>query len=93
MSWSDFLGTESAEADQSAAGEVTEADSYLGAVEEDIAEGYDPSGDLDDAGMDLGNASDEELDAADLSADALDAEPVDDVCAGGGDVWDPAEDA
>jgi hypothetical protein len=93
MSWSDFLVTESADEDQSAADDATEADSYLGAVEEDIAEGYDPSGDLDDAAMDLGNASDAELDAADLSADAVDAEPVDDVCAGGGDVWDPAEDA
>ena len=86
MSWSDFLATESADEDQSAAGDVTEADSYLGAVESDIAEGYDPSGDLDDAGMELGDASNGELDAADLSAAGVDAEPVDDVCAGGGDV-------
>ena len=93
MSWSEFLGLESADEDQSAAGDVTEADSYLGAVQQDIADGDDPSGDLDDAGLDLGDASDEELDAADLSTDTVDAEPVADVCAGGGDVWDPAEDA
>ena len=93
MSWSDFLQTESADADQSAAGEVTEADSYLDAVQDDITLDYDPAGDLGDAGIDLGNASEEELNAADLSADAVDAEPVDDFCAGGGDVWDPALDA
>ena len=93
MSWSDYLGSEASSEDQSASGDALEGDSYLGAAEQDIAGGYDPSGDLADAGSELGIASDEELSAANLSGDAVAAAPVDDMAAGGGDVWDPALDA
>lgn len=93
MSWSDYLGSQADGADQLAAADASEADLYLDAAQQDIADGFDPSGDLSDAGANLGNASDEELSASDLSADAVDAAPIDDMTAGGGGVWDPALDA
>lgn len=81
-------------ADDLAAGDTLQADSYLGAAQQDIAEGWDPSGDLADAGAEAGIASDEQLSASDLSGEASDDfAATDDVCAGGGDVWDPAQDA
>jgi hypothetical protein len=80
--------------DQSAAGDALQADSYLGAAQQNISAGYDPSGDLGDAGAEAGYASDEELTASDLSGLASDDfSAADDVTAGGGDVWDPAVDA
>ncbi len=80
--------------DQSAAGDALLSDSYLGAAQQDISAGYDPSGDLSDASAEAGYASDEELSASDLSGLASDDfSAADDVTAGGGDVWDPAADA
>jgi hypothetical protein len=80
--------------DDSAAGDALYADSYLGLAQQDIAAGYDPSGDLGDASAEAGYASDEELSASDLSGQASDDfTAADDATADAGDVWDPAADA
>jgi hypothetical protein len=78
--------------DQAAAGDTLLSESYLGAAQQDISAGYDPSGDISDASADAGYASAEELAAVDLSGQASDDfAAADDVTAGGGDVWDPAD--
>lgn len=79
--------------DQAAAVDTLLSDSYLGAAQQDIASGYDPSGDVSDASADAGYGSDEELSASDLSGQASDDfAAADDVPAAGDDVWDPAAD-